>query len=520
MKKNFILLLVAVLLVSAFPAASFAAGLMPEGIVPELPLVSEPTTIKIGVPADAFSDYEGGVIWDQFQEETGITIDWVEYAEEEQVTLMYASREYPDVIINLGTDQAKADAIAAGDIIALDEYKDLLPNVYAFFDLYPNIAQKAFATDGHLYGTPYAFLDEVSYGLRDVWLINRTWLDELGLAIPTTATEYLDVLRAFKAHAGEGSIPENVIPHYMRYNERIGGQFDIYCAFGVYMMDGDYSANIDGKYTYQAVNPDLKDAIKYLKTMYAEGLLPASMFTDDSSTYYNVVNSIPAIAGVVTGYHNGNNYTIGGNYYPIAPFDSETGRPSYTRTQNPEIKIKNCIMVTKACTNVEAAIKFIDYLNVPINSMRAQWGAEGCAWKYNDDGDPELIESWVRDLEQNVPYNGVEKTLITSDWYVNPSKNLEGHRAWAVFNTYKDTRVYYTMPNMPNDVLDEMDELRINDLGAPNKDYVKKTVADWIMGNGDIDSEWDAFVKKQYDLGLDEYLELCQLKLDTFMGVK
>ena len=39
------------------------------------------------------------------------------------------------------------------------------------------------------------------------------------------------------------------------------------------------------------------------------------------------------------------------------------------------------------------------------------------------------------------------------------------------------------------------------------------------MGKGDIDAEWDAYVQKQYDLGLEEYLELCQKKLDIFNGV-
>ena len=41
------------------------------------------------------------------------------------------------------------------------------------------------------------------------------------------------------------------------------------------------------------------------------------------------------------------------------------------------------------------------------------------------------------------------------------------------------------------------------------------TLARWITGQGDIDAEWDAYVKQMNDLGLQEYLALWQQAYDT-----
>ena len=96
---------------------------------------------------------------------------------------------------------------------------------------------------------------------------------------------YTSVLRAFRDNAGTGTIPENVTPHYMRYGEFIGGQFDIYGTFGLYVYDSTYLALEDGKVVCQAINPDIKEPLKYLQTMYREGLMKPEAFTDDWAAY-------------------------------------------------------------------------------------------------------------------------------------------------------------------------------------------------------------------------------------------
>jgi len=436
---------------------------------------------------------------------------------------MYASRDYPDISIGLvNVDQAKIDAMLAGDVVRLNDYMQYAPNVEAFLNEYPEIRAQITFPDGSIYAFPYAFLDEVSYGLRDVWLINRTWLDELNLEIPKTSDEFLNVLRAFRDNAGKGTIPQEVIPYYLRFVDAgpIGSIYDVICAFGVYVYDGSFGIVDNGTFIFQAINPDIKEPIKYLAQMYSEKLIPVSMFTDDSATYYSVINSIPPIVGCSAGYHNGNNYALGGSYYPMAPFQTPSGKKPYTRTQARGAQRNFAYMIYKNCVDVVAAVKLANYMASPEVSMEMQWGIEGYAWKYNDKGQPELNPEWVRDLEESGPYNGPDNlgfALLSSDFYINPSIELEGHRAWALYNVYYDylPKPTLTYPILPAFTLDDMELARLNDLNEDILKYVRTTIANWIAGKGNIDAEWDAYIKKIEDLGLDEYLTLQQKKLDS-----
>ncbi|HHU59367.1 TPA: hypothetical protein GXZ34_00365 [bacterium] len=502
---------------SSTPSSTPSSNDEPDNL---LPLVNEPLTLEAAVMFNKFAPWEDNLALHKLQEETGITIEYRIYSESEQVSLMYASREYPDISLGLSSTEAQIEAIEAGDVVCLDDYMELTPNIKAFLEKYPDVKTQVLF-NGSLYAYPYVFLDEVSYGIRDIWLINRMWLDELSLQMPETSEDFLNVLRAFRDNAGVGTIPQDVIPYYLRYDRGpIGGIYDVICAFGTYVYDGTYGIVDNGKFVFQATNPDIKEPLMFLAQMYEEKLIPVSMFTDDSATYYSVVNSSPPIAGCVAGYHNGNNYTLGDWFYPMAPFQTSSGKKPYTRTQARGSHNPFAYMIYKDCIDIEAAVKLADYMAIPEVSMEMQWGIEGYAWKYNDEGLPELNPDWVRDIEASGPYNGPDNlgfALLSSDFYVNPSIELEGHRAWAVYNTYADylPNPTFTYPRLPSGTLDEMDQARLSDLNEDILMHVQTTIGNWISGKGNINEEWDSYVEKLDELGLEEYLELQQKKLDN-----
>ena len=66
--------------------------------------------------------------------------------------------------------------------------------------------------DGKIWSLPKVAETGINLKMRDEWMINVKWLDELGLDMPTNTDEFYEVLKAFKDNAGKGSIPENVIP--------------------------------------------------------------------------------------------------------------------------------------------------------------------------------------------------------------------------------------------------------------------------------------------------------------------
>ena len=70
-------------------------------------------------------------------------------------------------------------------------------------------------------------MDENDYGMRDGWFINKDWLDKLGLDIPVTTDDFYNVLKAFRDASENGTLPADIIPWYFRYNQTVGGQYDI-----------------------------------------------------------------------------------------------------------------------------------------------------------------------------------------------------------------------------------------------------------------------------------------------------
>ena len=58
--------------------------------------------------------------------------------------------------------------------------------------------------------------------------------------MPTTMDELTEYLRALKAAAGTGTIPEGVMPLYFLFGSWVGGEFNIYSQYGVYMGGADF----------------------------------------------------------------------------------------------------------------------------------------------------------------------------------------------------------------------------------------------------------------------------------------
>ena len=500
------------------------SGLLDGGVTnPEgYPIVNEPITLKIA------TWYSSGSVENPAEnktikgimEETGINLEFELYSDAEKANLMFASRTYPDIAWRLDVNGTqKTDAIEAGDVYSLDEYLDYAPNYKSFLEENPEIALQTKYKDGKMYSFPYVYLDETSYNLRDQWFINKQWLDELGLEMPTTTSEYLDVLRAFRDNAGTGTIPENVTPHYMRYGEFIGGQFDIYGTFGLYVYDSTYLALEDGKVVCQAINPDIKEPLKYLQTMYREGLMKPEAFTDDWAAYSAATTSDPPMVGAFTAFQSANLTDVGQWFYPMAPLDPENGKEPYIRAQVKGSTFPMNYLIFKNNKYPVASVRLANYMAEPEVSMSLEKGVEGVGWYYNDDGEMELNPdaAAVNMADEDKPLGNHDILLLTSDMFVDPTRSIEPKRGWAYDNIYKNyiPEESKNMPNVPSGMLEEMEVTTMSDLQLQITDYIKVTFATWITDDVDIDAEWDAFVNRMNELQVEEWVALKQKEIDN-----
>ena len=147
------------------------------------------------------------------QENAGISIEWNTMSDSlaEQVNIRIAGGDLPDAFMGVGFSNYDLTNYGAdGTFINLDPYitPDIMPNLSAILEQNPNIRSAITMSDGCIYGLPAAEQmgtagigkeeDYSIYTIPQFSMINKAWLDDLGLAVPTTLEELHTALKAFK----------------------------------------------------------------------------------------------------------------------------------------------------------------------------------------------------------------------------------------------------------------------------------------------------------------------------------
>ena len=142
-------------------------------------------------------------------------IEWEEITDNawgQQKSAKMVAGDFPDVglsLFDLNDVSQYPDSF-----LDFSEYMDQLPNVKKFFEDRPT-AEKMVNDDGHYYLLP----SDRGKGYRvsaTHMFINKTWLDKLGLEMPTTWDELETVLKAFKTEDPNGNGQADEIPMNIR----------------------------------------------------------------------------------------------------------------------------------------------------------------------------------------------------------------------------------------------------------------------------------------------------------------
>ena len=139
-----------------------------------LPIVDTPITVQAMIRGAAHVHYEFDdmTLIADLQERSNIdlvfeTVPGAQAAEKRN--LIFASREYPDLMLNMGvSDRNLWGAAQAGDVWALDEMIDAYaPNWKQAFAERPIVRKAITQPDGKIYSLPYYREILNDYGIRD-----------------------------------------------------------------------------------------------------------------------------------------------------------------------------------------------------------------------------------------------------------------------------------------------------------------------------------------------------------------
>lgn len=469
------------------------------------------------------------LIWQRFEKDTNVHIDWTNYVWDQfgdKKNLELASGDLPDAIFDAAfSDYDLLRYSKQGVIIPLEDLIDKsMPNLKKILDSHPNYKQIITAPDGHVYSLPW--IEELGTGkeaiqaLDDIPWINKKWLDELGLKMPTTTDELEKVLIAFKDKKPQGK--QDVIPMSFMINHGGEDPAMLLGAFGLGDNYDHYMVTEDKKVVYTTNQEGYKNGIQWLNDLQKQGLIDKEAFTQDWNTY--VAKGKNMRYGL---YFTWDRANISGNsedYVPLPPLKGPDGQVNVPRTNGSGFD-RGKMVITSSNQNLELTAKRIDKCYEPIQSVQNNWGTYGDTKQQNIF---ELTSAGTLKhlpLGKESPWDVRQKSytggpLAILDEYYGKITTKPDDAAWRLDILHKTYVPFMKATyNYPQVFLSIDDQNQITQLETAVKPYAERMKAEWILKGG-VETQWDDYLKEMDKLGLQKILAIKQKALDNFNSSK
>jgi putative aldouronate transport system substrate-binding protein len=485
------------------------------------PIVDETVTVHalIQRPGHVTSAFDEQTLLIEMQERTNVDIVFEEVPQaqvREKTNLLFASREFPDVIFVAGVqDRLLWDAAQAGDVWPLNDLvEQYAPNWQKGFEERPVIRNAITMPDGKFYSLPYYREILNDFGIRDIQAINVDWLNTMGLEMPQTTEELYETLKAFRTGIDSGTLPKDGIPWYFRFHQWVGGEFEIYNAFGLWMKGQGsgaqrYLSVNDGVVEFGAADPKLKDVVNYMHRLFVEDLIPEEVFTDAWDDYLAKSRSVPPITGMWGSYFIVS--PVEEWYDPLPPVAGPDGTQRF-RSQPVRLQ-KNQFTIFSKFEYPEALVRFIDPWADDTFSVEASYG--GPLIRQESDGTRTVTGRGV-DWFEHGPHNFFptyvsKRAADKVNW-----TGEQGNRDLYIREIYEP----YLWPQERHFAYitytdEEQEELAVTSTEIAN--YIQTSIANWMVDGG-VEDGWEDYLNELDRLGLDKVMEIFQTAYDRFHG--
>ena len=485
----------------------------------------------------------------ELAEKAGVEIEWDLMSDSlgEKVGVLIGGNQLPDAFIAVGFSQNDIMEYGEdGTFIDLTPYitPEIMPNLSAILEKHPDIKAGITQADGCIYGLPSGELmgtaaigatDDLSiYAVPEFSMINKTWLDELGLPVPTNLTELHDALVAFRDNqmGGAGTVPMST-----GYDQWCWGQEIFYAGFGFTNFTSDICFDLlakpDGTVEFVCATQPYRDAVTYFHDWYAEGLMDLEMFSQSTSQLIAKVSQ--GRVGVTTWWEINE---IAGEHAKdfvfLPPMYGPVGTP-YENTRNLTIRsgpgvTSGNLNVTAACGNPEGLLKYFDQWYDPEVVMQLQYGPIGIyftekdangVWQViTDDAAREKFGKSAGELKGQ--YEVFGPRLILAEYYNNVFY-MEDRATQRLHDIEEQWMPYVEAPVCyPNDVTFTAEELEvISRYKADFTSQVAEYEGTWLKNGGPTDEEWNAYLTMLEDnCGMSRLLAVYQDAYTRYLASK
>lgn len=467
-----------------------------------------------GGAANFISNYDENPAIAKLQADTGIDIQFTHPTvgmEKEQFNLMMASGELPDIVeiyseswYDGGLKQLYSD----GAVIDIAPYLAEYAPQYLECINHDEMAKKQIITgeNGEILGFyRMSFAGAYPY----MRLIARAdWLDEFGMEAPTTIAEYEAYFDAVLQN--KPGVTPLALDFTLPCNELMGA-FDIIPDFFVR----------DGKVSYYANDDGYKEYLELLNKWFEKGYLSKdtlSLTTTDITAMFDNGKLGMYVDSVDAAYVRTKDQSLKATGLPFMRKEADSVLHSEIASTPVDTSLPCVSFITSACDNVEAAVAYLNYAYTYEGCLTANWGVEGSAWTWGDDGMPKFTDLYLHNPDGMTTSNcayALRAHLISKYTYADVICGLTDEAQVANRLKYRDDPNVDSQLRLPPISLSSDATARRTELLSNVKTYVDEMMTKFVTGAESFD-HWDAYVQKVNDMGVTEAVQITQDGYDQF----
>jgi len=463
----------------------------------------------------------------KLEKEANVKVNWQVYPNAtwgERKNLILNSGDLPDVFYMNAVNQADIERYGPQGLFVdltnlIPQYAPRLVKAFERIPLFKSLSTSP--TDGKIYMVCRAAEREANVIWGQMYFY-QPWLDKLGLKMPTTHLELVEVLRAFKTRDPNGNGRADELPFVFSNGEGSYSLTQFFAMFGYGYFgygargDGGFYATQNGKAVFVPGTDRFKEAVIWIQSLFAEGLLNEEDFASNTTMLQNSkLHNDPVVAG------------------SFLAFDSNIVAPAnrladYTRLEYP-IKgphgdqvwfcgapLNNMggsqFVMTNRAKDQAAIMRWLDAHFDPITSAELFLGPVGTTL-FNNNGVLDYMPtpagiSYSEFRYGNCPVH-VPLIVAGDDWgKVVQIMDEDATRLNWIRNTLKPY-----MQHAPAGYATADESRWLLAQGKDIGDYIRPIQAKWMIQGG-IEQEWDAFQARLRAMGVDEMTRIVQAQMD------
>jgi putative aldouronate transport system substrate-binding protein len=472
---------------------------------------------------------EDWLLWDQITKLTNVSFDITTAARtdfEQKRTLLLTTGQAPLIIPKTYPGQ-EIPFIASGAVLPVSDYLDYMPNFKEKIEKWDmekdlNSIRQG---DGKYYVLPG--LHESSGG-GYTYLIRKDIFDKAGVSINEATYTYEDFYQDMKK-------VKALDPSKYVLSDRFEGKSMLNIAATAYGVTAGWGKGSGTKFDFDKeefffapTTDNYREFLRYFNKLVKEGILDPESFiqTDDQAiAKFTTGDSFVMSSNVQTAQDmiSKLNETLGKDQYEVYMITQPGGPAGQIKMESSRLEngvIINSDALKMGEAEFEKFMNFVDWLwYSDAGQELVKWGVEGETF---------TVENGKRALKSDIYYNGVNPDAtkkLNVDFGFSGGVFAYGGSLDLRTSMFSDfekdffdrTVALRTPRKIDPPIMSTEDQIEMNNLiSTPLMDYVDQMTLKFILGDANIETEWDAYVKECEAKGYAKFIDnVNQIYKDT-----